>query len=104
MAIPIDVSDYFGKGKRRLIEVTPSSGYLLTLKYDDNELRLYNLSGKLTGVMSVLVDEAKFNEVFIDDSGNIAWDIDKNIDSDVVFSNRIDLSSDNAYIYGERLQ
>jgi len=60
------------------------------------------MEDSLTGVLSVLCDKKKFSEAFIDEFGNIAWDKDCNVDSSVVFNNRIDVSADNAYIYGKR--
>ena len=51
------------------------------------------MKGKLKGVFLVLDDIDKFSEVFIDEDGNIAWDIDKNIDTNVVWNNRIDMAS-----------
>jgi bifunctional DNA-binding transcriptional regulator/antitoxin component of YhaV-PrlF toxin-antitoxin module len=102
MTMPKEVREYFINGKRRLVEIKIKDNYVLLLKYDNDEIREYDLTNMLTGVLTVLKDKNKFNEVFIDSCGNIAWDIDKNVDSDKVFTNRIDLSADNAYIYGER--
>jgi hypothetical protein len=102
MDIPNEVARYFATGKRRLISVIPQSDYSLCLEFDDGQMRLYDLKGKLTGVLAALRDIDKFNEVFIDEDGNIAWDIDSNVNSSCNWSNRIDLSADNAYIYGEK--
>ncbi|MCL2603528.1 MAG: DUF2442 domain-containing protein [Defluviitaleaceae bacterium] len=104
MAVPREVQEYFSNGRKRIVRITAGDDYTLLLEYDNNEQRMYDLNDMLTGVLAVLKDKDKFNEVFIDAFGNIAWDIDKNIDSNVIFSNRIDLSADNAYIYGKRLQ
>lgn len=52
----------------------------------------------LFGVFQILKDKEKFNEVFIDEYGNIAWDIDKKIDSSIHWNNRIDLCKDSVYI------
>ena len=101
MDIPKEVTDYFKSGKRKLVNIVANDDYSLKLQFDNDETRIYELSNMLTGVLSVLKNIEKFREVFIDQSGNIAWDIDNNIDSDVVFNNRIDLCADNAYIYGK---
>ena len=103
MNIPTEVANYFAEGKKRLISITPHSDFELILKFDDGSTRLYKLKNKLTGVLSALLNVNKFNQVFIDENGNIAWDIDDNIDSSVVWSNRIDLCADNAYIYSIKL-
>lgn len=56
------------------------------------------MSDKLDGVFKVLKEKSKFYEVFIDEVGNIAWDKDKNLDSNKVWNNRIDLCGDAVYI------
>ena len=40
----------------------------------------------------------KFNEVFIDEFGNIAWERDKNIDSNKEWNNKIDICKDSVYM------
>lgn len=39
-----------------------------------------------------------FTRVYIDDTHCIAWDKDPNVDSDVIWSNKIDLCPDSSYI------
>jgi hypothetical protein len=56
------------------------------------------MNEKLYGVFDILKDKNKFKEVFLDEYGNIAWDIDKNIDSSVHWNNRIDLCKDSVYL------
>jgi len=100
MNMPKEVREYFQTGRRKLKKIIPNAGYSLMLEFDNGDVRIYELEGKLTGVLSALKDIDKFNEVFINEQGNIAWDIDNNVDSDVIYSNRIDLCADSAYIYG----
>lgn len=38
------------------------------------------------------------NHVFVDDGGNLAWDIDPKVDSSVVWNNRIDFCRDACYL------
>ena len=38
------------------------------------------------------------NRVFVDDGGNLAWDIDPTVDSSVVWNNRIDFCRDACYL------
>ena len=103
MSIPKEVQDYLKNGRRKLVKITANDDYSLTLVFDDDETRVYELANMLTGVLVILKDKNKFKEVFIDSFGNIAWDIDNQVDSDIVPNNRIDLSADNAYIYGKCL-
>ena len=83
---------------RNIIKVIPNANYSLIVSFDNNETRIYDMADNLYGVFEILKDEQKFKEVFIDESGNIAWDIDKNIDSNVYWNNRIDICKDAVYI------
>ena len=102
MEIPKEVKAYFKNGRRKLVSIIANDDYSLKLEFDDGEIRVYELGNNLTGVFSVLKNINKFKEVFVDEFGNIAWDIDNSVDSSVVYNNRIDLSADNVYIYGKR--
>lgn len=96
--IPNKVAEYFKNGTKKITKVIPNDDYTLTVVFDNNEPRLYDLSDSLYGVFEVLKDKNKFREVFIDESGNIAWDKDKNIDSSEVWSDRIDICKDSIYL------
>ena len=93
--IPGEVREYFIKGSRKIKKITPNNDYTLVIAFDNGETRVYDMSRNLFGVFEVLKDIDKFKEVFIDESGNIAWDVDKNLDSAVVWNNR---SKDSAYM------
>lgn len=95
---PGNVSEYFKNGIRKINEVHPNDDYTLDVLFDNGEWRVYDLSSSLYGVFDVLKDTEKFKEVFIDEAGNISWDIDKNLDSRVAWNNRIDICKDAAYI------
>lgn len=96
--LPQKVKEYFELGARKIIKVNPNDNYSLTVYFDDNEIRLYDISDSLFGVFEILKDKNKFNEVFIDEYGNVAWDIDKRIDSNLHWDNRIDICKDSIYI------
>ena len=96
--IPRNVEEYFKHGPRNIIKVIPNANYSLIVSFDNNETRIYDMADNLYGVFEILKDEQKFKEVFIDESGNIAWDIDKNIDSNVYWNNRLDICKDAVYI------
>ncbi len=40
----------------------------------------------------------KFNQVYLDDSGVISWDKDSSIDSNIVWTNKLDICTDTCYI------
>ena len=96
--IPQEVTEYFKMETPKITKVIANDNYTLTITFNNYEVRLYDLSKSLFGVFEILKDKDKFREVFIDASGNLAWDKDKNIDSNVVWSNRIDICKDAAYM------
>lgn len=61
------------------------------------------MADMLQGVFEILKDPQKFNSVFIDEVGNIAWDIDPEKDSSVCWNNRIDICKDALYLDSEPL-
>ncbi len=101
--LPREVSEYFAKGRRSIESVVANNDYTLTIVFDNNEVKIYDMKDKLRGVLSALKDINKFKECFVDEVGNIAWDIDKNVDSRIVWNNRIDLCTDSVYIYSKSI-
>jgi len=96
--IPEEVDKYFEKGPRTIEKVTANEDYTLTVCFDNGEIRIYDMRDMLYGVFEILKDKDKFKEVFIDEYGNIAWDIDKTVDSSLDWNNRIDLCKDSVYL------
>ncbi|MCD8300792.1 MAG: DUF2442 domain-containing protein [Clostridiales bacterium] len=88
---------YF-RNPRKIKSVTALDGYVLKLVFDNDEIRKFDMSDELTGVFRVLKDESKFNSVFLNDVGNVAWNIDDSKDSDVYWENQIDLCKDMLYM------
>lgn len=96
--MPKEVREYFELGPRTIDKVIANEDYTLTVYFDNKEVKLYDMSEILYGVFEVLKDKDKFKECFLDDFGNIAWDIDKQLDSSVYWNNRIDLCADSVYL------
>lgn len=96
--IPQRVKDYFESGRKKIVKVIPNDNYSLTVHFNNDEIKVYDMSESLFGVFKILEDKEKFKEVFIDEYGNIAWDIDKEVDSSDHWDNRIDLCKDSIYI------
>lgn len=92
------VNEYFLSGTRKITKVIPCNGYILTLEFDNGEIKTFDMSDKLFGVFEILKDVKKFMEVFIDEHGNIAWDKDNTVESNVVWNNRIDICKDSLFL------
>ena len=101
--MPKEVKRYFETGPRTIKKVIPNEDYSLTIYFDNDEIRAYDMSDMLFGVFEILKDKAKFKKVFLDEYGNIAWDIDENIDSSIHWNNRIDLCTDSVYLASKPL-
>jgi hypothetical protein len=91
---------YFANGPRRIIAVAPAPGYALLLDFDNGERRRLDCTPYFNpgSAFEALRDPAAFARVFLDESGNPAWDIDPAVDSSVHWNNRIDLCKDNCYL------
>lgn len=96
--MPIEVKNYFLNGRKEIIKVKPTDNYTLEITFDNQEIRVYEMRDELVGVFSILKNVDKFKEVFIDENGNIAWDKDNMVDSNLVWNNRIDICKDSVYM------
>ena len=83
------VAEYFKNGRKRLVGVKANDDYTLLLEYDVKPL---------DGVFACLKPMEVFKRVYIDDCGCVAWDKNPNIDSNVVWDNKIDLCPDSCYL------
>ena len=100
MTMPTEVKEYFSKGRRKIKEVFANDDFTLTITFDNNEIRIYDMAQTLQGdVFAPIRNIERFRDVHIDPHGSIAWDIDPSIDSEVVWSNKLDLCPDSCYIY-----
>lgn len=96
----LPMAEYFAKGRRTLSSVTPNPDFTLTLLFDNGEKRLYDMKPELkTGtVFEPFMSWDNFSRVYLDDTKSVAWDIDPSVDSNVVWSNKVDLCSDSCYV------
>ena len=97
---PAEVKEYYTNGQRSVIKVTGNDNFTLTILFDNGEQRIYDMKKTLLGdVFAPFRDIHRFKEVYVDDKGCIAWDIDPHVDSNIVWSNHVDLCPDSCYIY-----
>lgn len=93
-------AQYFANGRRRIVGVVPNDDFTLTISFDNGERRLYDVSPLLQPktVFAPFMELENFRRVYVDDTNCVAWDIDPNVDSSVVWSNKVDLSADTCYL------
>lgn len=94
------MAEYFSAGRRRIIKVIPNEDFTLTLIFDNEEIRQYNAAPLLEvgTVFAPFRQWQNFRRVYLDENNCVSWDIDPAIDSNKVWSNKVDLSSDNCYV------
>lgn len=95
-------AEYFASGRRRAASVRPLPDKSLLITFDNGDVRLYDMTPVLRPgtVFAFLADETAFERVYIDENNDIAWDIDPEVDSAVVWSNKVDISADTCYLEG----
>ncbi len=93
-------AEYFAQGRRQIIHVKPNADFTLTLSFDNGEVRLYDVKPLLKSgtVFEPFSDIQNFRRVYLDDAHCVAWDIDPAVDSEKVWNNKVDLSSDTCYL------
>lgn len=93
-------AEYYARGRRQIKQVTPNRDYTLTILFDNGELRRYDMQPLLqpNTVFEPLLDWNNFQRVYLDEDAAVAWDIDPNVDSNVIWNNKIDLCPDTCYI------
>jgi hypothetical protein len=64
----------------------------------DEKIKKYNMRDELTGIFTVLKSPEKFNRVFLNEVGNVAWNINDDVDSSIHWENQIDLCKDMLYL------
>lgn len=98
--IPPEVRQYLASGPKRIISVSANPDYTLALTYNNGESCLYDMREAVEHKPFNRIKH-KFSEVFLDDCGSVAWDIDRTLDSNAVWNNRVCLCPDSCYIYSK---
>lgn len=94
------MAEYFSTGRRRITSVVPNDDYTLTLTFDNGEVRLYDVSPILRAgtVFEPFRKLENFRRVYLDENHSVCWDIDPAVDSNEVWSNKVDLCPDGCYV------
>lgn len=93
-------AEYFATGRKTIIKVEPLEDFSLKLWFDNSEIRILDLKPTIQKgkIFEPFNDFQNFKRVYLDDTNNISWDIDPNIDSNIVWNNKVDICSDSCYI------
>ena len=93
-------AEYFSSGRKKIVSVVPFAEKKLLLAFDNHEKRVLDIEPLIKNgtVFAFLADEDNFKRVYLDENACVSWDIDPNIDSTVVWNNKVDLCSDSCYM------
>lgn len=94
------MAEYYVAGRKRITSVKPNEDFTLTLGFDNGETRLLDCKPflKPKTVFDPFMKYEHFRRVYLDDCRSVCWDIDPNIDSNVVWNNKVDLCPDTCYV------
>lgn len=93
-------ADYFARGRRTILDVQPQTDFTLLLRFDNGERRRLDMNPAIQagGVFKHLTAWQDFRRVYLDAQHCVSWDIDPSVDSETVWSNKIDLDPDGCYL------
>lgn len=96
----LKMAEYFASGRKHIINVVPNDNFTLTLTFDNGEVRLYDVAPiiKESTVFDQLRKIENFRRVYLDENNIVSWDIDPNVDSTIVWNNKIDICPDSCYV------
>lgn len=94
---------YFSGGRKKAVSVTACDDFTLAITFEGDEVRVFDVKPliKRGTVFEPLIERDSFKRVYIDSNGCVAWDIDPTVDSEVDWSNKIDISADVCYMDSE---
>ena len=96
----LKMAEYFASGRKTITSVVPNNDFTLTLSFDNGEKRIFDVAPLIEKgtVFETFSDLENFKRVYIDEEHCVAWDINPEIDSNVVWNNKVDLCPDACYV------
>lgn len=93
-------AEYYASGTKKIIAVEACEDFTLLLSFDNGELRRYDCTPLLKPgtVFESFMSYENFKRVYLDDAHVVSWDIDPNVDSEKVWSNKVDICPDGCYV------
>lgn len=91
---PKEVAEYLNNGRKKAVSVKAISPYVISVEFEDGQIRESDLSADLYGELQNLRKWDVFKTVYLDDKNAIAWD---------TATGHVDMCKDYLYIYGEQL-
>ncbi len=94
------MAHYFASGRKKITAVKPNEDFTLLLTFDNAEKRIFDMKPllKKNTVFEQFLNYTDFKNVYLDDSNNVCWDKNPNIDSEIEWNNKVDISGDVCYV------
>ena len=94
------MAEYFASGRKKITAVEACEDFTLLLSFDNGERRRYDCKPILKPgtVFEPFISYENFKRVYLDSDNCVSWDIDPNVDSNKVWSNKVDLCPDGCYV------
>lgn len=94
------IAEYYSSGRKRITGVVPNDDFTLSITFDNEENRVLDMIPIMQPgtVFAPLAELRNFRRVYLDENHVICWDIDPGVDSNIVWSNRVDLCPDQCYL------
>ena len=94
------MAEYFASGRKKIVSVVPKEDFTLIISFDNGEKRLLDIKPMLkkNTVFENFCEYENFKKVHVDSDHVICWDIDPNVDSNIVWNNKVDLCPDFCYV------
>lgn len=98
--LDIKMANYFASGRKKITDVIPNKDFTLLLTFDNSEKRIFDMKPllKKDTIFEHFMNFEDFKRVYLDDSNCVSWDINPNINSEIEWNNKVDLSSDVCYV------
>lgn len=99
------LAEYFASGRKTLTAAEALPDYRVMLTYDQTEKRIFDAKSLIQPgtVFAFLQDAEAFARVYVDDTHSLCWDKEPNVDSEVVWENKVDISPDSCYVESIRV-
>lgn len=93
-------AEYYAAGRKRIVDVAANDDFTLRLRFDNGELRTLDCKPMLEQgrAFAPFRELRNFKRVYLDDCHCVAWDINPEVDSNLVWDNKVDLCPDSCYI------
>ncbi len=100
MGMPLPYAEYYASGAKKIVSATPNDDFTVTILFDNGERRNLDIKPIINegGVFKNIETQESFKRMYVDECRTICWDIDPDVDSNVVYENKIDLAPEFCYV------